>query len=117
MNQYIMTEDGFKELDAYFFEQKDPGVTTLWINLKNKEFQRYNPQSGQCPHWLIGRVAGVDGDTNEYFCNANPQAEREKVLDLIESFRKINSKEYTIYSLWVMEAQYLQELRSKQEQP
>jgi len=45
MNQYIITEDGFNELDAYFFEQKDPGVTTLWINLKNKEFQRYNPQA------------------------------------------------------------------------
>ena len=55
MNQYIITEDGFKELDAYFFEQKDPGVTMMWINLKNKEFQRYNPQ-----------------------------AERDKVLDLLE---------------------------------
>ena len=77
MNQYIVTEDGFKELDAYFFEQKDPGVTTMWINLKNKEFQRYNPQSGQCPHWLIGRVAGVDGDTNEYFCNIHIAGSRE----------------------------------------
>ena len=45
MNQYIITEDGFKELDAYFFEQKDPDVTTMWINLKNKEFQRCNPQA------------------------------------------------------------------------
>ena len=45
MNQYIITEDGFNELDAYFFEQKDPGVTTVWINLKNKEFQRCNAQA------------------------------------------------------------------------
>ena len=35
--------------------QKVPDVTTMWINLKNKEFQR-----------------------------CNPQAERDKVLDLLE---------------------------------
>jgi len=45
MNQYVITWDGFKLLDAYFLEHSDPVVKMMWINLKNKEFSSYNPQA------------------------------------------------------------------------
>ena len=87
------------------------------MDVINKARSRpYNPQSGQCPHWLIGRVAGVDGDTNEYFCNANPQAERDKVLDeVLTTIGKIKHQEE---DMWLFEAIWkrVAELR-KQEQP
>jgi hypothetical protein len=57
-----------------------------------------------------------DADTVMVAMTCSQQSERDKVLDLIENFRKANSKEYTIYSLWVMEAQYLQELRQEGKQ-
>ena len=40
----------------------------------------------------------------------------EKVLDLIETFRKEQSKELKIHDMWIAEAEYLTELR-KQEHP
>ena len=39
------------------------------------------------------------------------QSEREKVLDLITTFRKEQSKELKIHDMWVAEAEYLKELR------
>jgi hypothetical protein len=87
MNQYIITGEDIHCLFDYFQAALD--------GEENKETLKrlfdqqcgvirsniYTSQSGQCPHWMIGRVVGVDGDTNEYFCNANPQAERDTVLD------------------------------------
>lgn len=52
-----------------------------------------------------------DADVVMTAMTCTQQSERNKVLDDIELFRKTNSKEYSIYSMWVMEAQYLQELR------
>jgi len=37
--------------------------------------------------------------------------ERDKVLDLITTFRKEQSKELKIHDMWVAEAEYLKELR------
>jgi len=39
------------------------------------------------------------------------QSEREKVMDLIEKFRKDQSKELKIHNMWVAGAEYLKELR------
>jgi hypothetical protein len=39
------------------------------------EAKKHPYQSERCPNWMIGRVAGVDGNTNEYFCNARVQSE------------------------------------------
>lgn len=90
-----------------------------------------HPQRLKCIHRMVcyrhngegadrawGTDAGCISDCNQYVTIASQQSERALVLDEIELFRKNNSKEYTIYSLWVMEAQYLQELhqQGKEEQ-
>jgi hypothetical protein len=45
------------------------------------DFYQSERDKVQCPHWIIGRVAGINGDTNEYFCDK--QSSRDTVLDAV----------------------------------
>jgi hypothetical protein len=83
--------------------------------------------SGQCPHWLIGRVMGENGDTNEYFCNISSEQEiREKVLNnlilhckqLVKDAKEeenFKPKDAIDAALYIKEG--LESLRSKQGEP
>ena len=40
----------------------------------------------KCPYWIIARVAGIGGDTNEWVCSrphTTTPSERDKVLELV----------------------------------
>jgi len=125
MNQYIITGEDIHCLFDYFQaaldgeENKETLKRLFDMQCGVMRSNIYNPQAEQCPHRLIGRVAGVDGDTNEYFCNANPQAEREKVLskfaDLIhnESVRLSPAMVDMVYSYRV--AQIIERLRQSKD--
>ena len=44
MNQYIITEDGFADLDKYFLENKDDLIRIAWKNLKDKHIHPYQSE-------------------------------------------------------------------------
>jgi len=81
MNQYIITEE---QLQGY-----------------EKTRNRLYDINGE--HYVTGFAVKIQ--SHPY------QSERDKVLDLITTFRKEQSKELKIHDMWVAEAEYLKELR------
>ena len=76
------------------------------------------------PNWIFTRKYGCashsDFQSERYRPVCYPDCEnekhirkeeRDKVLDLITTFRKEQSKELKIHDMWVAEAEYLKELR------
>ena len=76
---------------------------------------KQHPQ--RCLHSHICKFNGnnyqdcINTDCASHRYTYNFQSEREKVLDLITTFRKEQSKELKIHDMWVAEAEYLKELR------
>ena len=97
MNQYIITEELLQEAME----------NTTWGRTNQQKFRDkltpYQSERDTCPQNKIWQHCPVAEQIRKQ--------ERDKVLDLITTFRKEQSKELKIHDMWVAEAEYLKELR------
>jgi hypothetical protein len=60
----------------------NPDIGAIWEPVGNSAIQQPGQQEEQCPYWIIARVAGVDGDTNEWCCSRPVHEQQASLKDI-----------------------------------
>jgi len=100
MNQYIITEEELLDTRSYIYHEDEVAFSRIESKVRSHPHQS---ERDTCPQNKIWQHCPVAEQIRK--------EERDKVLDLITTFRKEQSKELKIHDMWVAEAEYLKELR------
>jgi hypothetical protein len=85
MNQYIITEDGFADLDKYFLENKDDLIRIAWKNLKDKHIRPYQSERDK----VLDELEKETIDWLDRVSKYGTDPERTIVLSFLSSIRKL----------------------------
>ena len=76
---YIITEDRLKRILDYLMSN-EVTFSEGWHCAESAitDLEEYHPAAPvpACQYWIVARVAGIDGDTNEWCCSRPQRSQR-----------------------------------------